>query len=165
MRRCNGRVYGNTQKRLLAFIALLGIFTVGILHAQPCKDYHTIFCTTYADQGFIPLKISRDFYLPKDTTVAVQVPLYSGTDYHIGIAADDVFGGKARFIIVEGTNTIYSNSDDNLTQNFEFTAIQRSLITIFIYTPQSNHKITGSRRVMGCIGVLIESKPSEKTGF
>ncbi len=161
------RIYGNAPKRLLIAIA-----TTFLLHAettaftQDCINFHQKYCISYKEQGYTPMPQSRSFHLTKGGFARQNVRLNDGQDYHVSFAVDDVFAQQLYVQIIDDDSgdVLYDNTEDNMNLNLEFSAVKEVNAKIYIETPSAVVQDT-LHEISGCIGLLIETRPTPPTGF
>ncbi|PLX18251.1 MAG: hypothetical protein C0599_12510 [Salinivirgaceae bacterium] len=154
-----------TNKIKLLLIASL---LLGITHksqAQECVNFHKKYCISYEKDGYAPLIESRSFQLMKGEYVNQDLTFNNGQDYHINVAVDDMFGNRLymQIIDLDKNKVLYTNTEDNMNLNLEFSALETVNVRITLETPASNSEST--YEVKGCLGLLIETRPTPPTGF
>jgi hypothetical protein len=153
------------KHEILFLLVLLFISSIETIRAQDCVDFHKTFCISYEKDGYTTLMESRSFKMAKGDFVNQDVVFNNGHDYHINIAVDDIFGNILFMQIVDIDNqtVLYENSKDNMNLNLEFSALETVNVRITIETPAS--RTESSFEIEGCIGLLIETRPTPPTGF
>lgn len=138
----------------------------GTAAGQDCIQFHTKFCISYQHEGYTPLDQSRSFKLAKGEIAEQTIRLNAGQDYHISFAVDDVFAQQLYVQIIEtgSDEVLYDNTEDNMNLNLEFSAIRDIEAKIYIETPAAQ-KVDPRHEITGCIGLLIETRPTPPTGF
>lgn len=153
------------------FIAHIFILTVALsvlsnrATCQDCINFHKDFCISYEKDGYSPIIESRSFKLSKGDYVTQGITFHNGHDYHINVAVDDIFGNRLFMQILDVDNqvVIYDNTKDNMNLNLEFSALETINAQITLETPSSNSQ--SSFEIKGCLGLLIETRPTPPTGF
>ena len=109
---------------------------------------------------------SRSFKLAKGDFAQQKLRFNDGQDYHISFAVDDVFAQQLFVQILDDDSgeVLYDNTTDDMSLNLEFTAIKEVNAKIYIETPDAVIKDT-LHEITGCIGLLIETRPTPPTGF
>jgi hypothetical protein len=158
-----GVYFLNKTKLYLLFIMVLT--GVSNNYAQECVDFHKHYCISYEKDGYAPLLESRSFQLAKGEFVNQDLTFNNGHDYHINVAVDDMFGNRLflQIIDLDKNQVLYNNTEDNMNLNLEFSALETVNVRISMETPSSNSETP--YEVKGCIGLLIETRPTPPTGF
>lgn len=134
--------------------------------AQDCQSFHENHCISYADGGYLPTTFSRSFSLKKGEVRNARITFQKGQDYHLNFAIDDLFASRL-FIQIVDTNTrqiLYDNTTDKLSLDMEFSAIYNIEAIITIETPAGTIN-DDKYQYTGCVGMLIENRPTPPTGF
>ncbi len=150
--------------------------------AQECLDFHKQKCKskevknpdgTVNTDGYIYSPDSRSALMTKGQKSEFKFTIHQGRDYRLSICGADILGDKIQFQLMdfeEGT-LLYDNAGFDYTRDFEFTVKQTRNIKIVITVP--NPKVADNNAFalkaknteMGCVGVLIETMVTPKTGF
>lgn len=157
----------------LFFIALFA----NVANAQECLNFHRESCNAKSkdeNSGYKYNEASRSGLLFKGQKSEFRFEIHQGKDYRIAICADPVLGSRILFQIVdaEENNVLYDNKDDNFANEFEFSVLQSRRVKIIVEVPagQTTQKsaaigVKPKNQELGCVGVLIESMITPKTGF
>ncbi len=162
------RIYGYAAQRILIepLVAIILLVLPTMAEAQDCIKFHKKYCLSYANQGYSPLEESRSFTLTKGDFASQKVFFNNGQDYHINLAVDDIFANQLyiQIIDIETDEVLYDNKEDNMSLNMEFSAIRDTHAKIFFETATPTY-INDRNPIKGCIGLLIETRPTPPTGF
>jgi hypothetical protein len=164
---------------ILAVIILTG-FT-GFLSAQSCANFINY------QKVLPPYKYNSQSKSAKcltGRTYKLYVTLLEGRDYKISFHASSVFDNKIHFKIIDETNGTKVLDAPGKTEDPSnkssvlvppFTAEGQGEYPYFEFFPETSTKLfieiavapvpDEQRDKVGCIGVLIQDKPTEMTGF
>jgi hypothetical protein len=177
------------MKRTIIVGAFLLIGVVAIQAYSQCQKTH-YFCTAQLDKeqqaefwNFNNQSKSANF--AKGKVYKMSFIAYKGFDYRVSVCTDIVEGGdKVRFELSHdavvrvkdeygNTNikrqkeSLYKNSDDNLSPMVEFSVDKTKKFYINVNVPVSgeskDRKLKKTDNV--CVGVLLEHKKGAKLGF
>lgn len=176
------------MKRALIIGALMMGFVAFQAYSQ-CQKTH-YFCTSLLDKEkqaeFWNLNNqSQSATFEKGKVYKMSFIAYEGFDYRISVCTDVTEGGdKVRYELFHdavirvkdeygNTNikrtkeSLYKNSDDNLSPSLEFTVDKTKKFYIDVNVPASgeskDRKLSATDNV--CVGVLLEHKKAAKLGF
>lgn len=118
-------------------------------------------CKSPSEPGFIYNSSSKSGLFAKGTVSKLKVPFYSGLDYSIRICADTILGHEIGLVITKSPTgeVLYDNATDNKASHTIFSCKETctAFITVTIPGPAP---IKGKLVETGCLGVLIEQKPT-----
>ncbi|MFO7862761.1 MAG: hypothetical protein R6U85_02065 [Salinivirgaceae bacterium] len=134
--------------------------------AQECATFHQTNCLSKNADGYIPTPYSISFAMQKGEFQQVSVTFRNGYDYHVCVAASDIFGSKVFMQITDkATNEVmYDNTHDQINTNLEFSSVNTFEAIISLETPATRTNNT-RYKPKGCVGLLIESRITPPTGF
>ncbi len=162
------RIYGYTAQGILksSLVALFLLVLSLSAIAQDCTKFHKKYCLSYKEQGYEPTEESRSFTLTKGDFASQNVFFNNGQDYHINFSVDDIFANQLyiQIIDVSTDEVLYDNKEDNMSLNMEFSAIKDTDAKIIFETTTPTYK-NERNPIKGCIGLLIETRPTPPTGF
>jgi hypothetical protein len=160
------------MKKILLIAAVL--FSVQSIFAQQfCTDFHKKNCKLNPDPDYIYNAQSKSGLFEKGQTSSLRIVGYKGVDYYINICTQASLGGKVAFKIKDGKTSeiLYDNAADNLSQEFDFSCDNSRTLIIEVTIPgdSSGEKDKKTNKLkdvdMACLGVLIQTRPTPKTGF
>ncbi|MDA3865661.1 MAG: hypothetical protein PF489_02800 [Salinivirgaceae bacterium] len=142
---------------------MMGI-TTGV--AQQCATFHQTNCLSKKADGYNPTPNSISFAMQKGEFQEVVVTFRNGHDYHVCVAADDIFGSKVFMQIMdtETNEVMYENTHEHINTNLEFSSVKTFEAQILLETPAGRTDDTRYNPT-GCVGLLIESRITPPTGF
>ena len=153
-------------KNKILVISLFFILAIGGISAQDCTAYKTTKCDGLGS----PYKYSgqsKSAYFLKGTTSRFSIIVYAGFDYNVRVCAEKKLKGLF-FRIREDNATksvLYDSSIEDIDYlEKQFSADKTQKIIIEVVIPEGDEK-ANLKNPGGCVGVLIEYKRSEKTGF
>lgn len=144
---------------------------------RKCFGYQRDSCKRSQNMYYKVQDKSRSALFVKGQTSKTRMYIYNGRDYRISLCWDPVLGNRVGLKIIddETGNTLYDNSTDEFSSEFEFTVTQSRDIVIEVSVPgesgfsrtDGNEEIVLIRkdREMGCVGVLIEHMITPTKGF
>lgn len=167
------------KKLILRFIPLffVALFASSVANSQECLNFHRQSCKSKSGEdgsGYKYNEASRSGLLFKGQKSEFKFDIHQGKDYRIAICADPVLGSKIHFMIVdaEENSTLYDNKDDSYAGEFEFSVLQTRRVKIVVEVPSDQSAketsaigVKPKNKQLGCVGVLIESMITPKTGF
>ena len=136
--------------------------------SAPCLDFHRKSCLRSPDEGFAYNGQSRSGLFAKGQSSTIKVVFYKGMDYHISVCCEEKT--PINFSITDakpGGKVLYDNSTDNNTSEIQLTNENTQHVNIVVSIPGGDakeiDKIKGTEGM--CVGLLIEHRRSDKTGF
>ncbi len=174
------------------FLGLCLFVTAASAIAQsPCGDFHKRKCPRSEDDKFVYDAQSKSGLFGSGQTSDLRMIIYKGLDYRISICADDLFGKDVKFKIKDAKTgeVMYDNTTDKMVQEVEFSSENTRSILIQVTVPEvsmagkdnkgkkpkdakgdkdkkpapSSEKLAAADGA--CVGMLVEHKMSDKTGF
>lgn len=175
------------KRALLVGAALVAL--VAIEAYSQCQKTH-YFCTSLLSdeqqkEYWNLNNQSKSAVFAKGKTYKMSFIAYKGFDYRISVCTDVEGGDKPRFELFHdavvrvkdefgNTNikrqkeTLYKNSDDNMSPMIEFTVEKTEKFYLDVQVPETgeskNRKLAKSTDNV-CVGVLLEHKKVQATGF
>jgi len=139
---------------------------------QYCTDFHKKNCKPNEDADYVYNAQSKSGLFEKGQTSQLRIIASKGTDYYINICTQSALGQVA-FKIKDGKSSevLYDNSTDGMSQNFDFSCDNSRSLVIEVTIPgsSSGEKDKKTQKLksadMACLGVLIQTRPTPKTGF
>lgn len=166
-----------TSKVLLLLLSVLPI----VVSAQDCVDYHRKNCrpealkTGEAEEGIYKYNpASKSALMFKGQTSEFRFDIHQGKDYRISLCADPILGKGITFQIYdfEENTLLYDSKSDNYAKQFEFSVLMTRNVKIVVSVPSDEstkqaaaYGLKAKTTQMGCVGVLVESMITVKTGF
>lgn len=111
---------------------------------------------------------SKSGLFAQGTISKMRCIVYKGNDYRISVCCETVIGDKVNFKIYDArTNEeLFDNTKNDNTQQFEFQAASTRSLIIEATVPAGDVKEEkGKAENAACVGLLIENKVSDRTGF
>lgn len=155
------------MKRLNILSALILLCIGFSAEAQYCSNFHKKYCGPPND-FFSYNGQSKSALFEKGQTSSLRFVAYKDHDYKITLCTEEQLGTDIAFKIRDGKtgDLLFDNSDEDLTQQFEFTCENTRTLTLEVTVPEGETKEEKFKPSdMACLGVLIEHKATEKTGF
>lgn len=152
------------------FIAFAFAVAVPAVNAQECGQFHKrAGCSQATEEGFMYNSQSKSGLFAPGTSSKLKVVFYEGFDYSISLCSDKLFGTAGLDFTLTDTKTgevLYNNATDSKSQHMEFSCETTRAVTITVTVPgAAPKKGSGKAYDGGCVGVLIEQKPTAKVGF
>lgn len=157
------------MKKLTIILILSIIFLPLLSEAQYCNNFHRKYC--YSDPGdqiFNYNGQSKSALFEKGQTSSLRFVAYKDHDYKITVCTEENLGNEIAFKIRDGKtgDLLFDNSEEDLIQQFEFSCENTRSLTLEVTVPTGETKEEKFKPSdMACLGVLIEHKATEKTGF
>lgn len=159
------------KKLFLILGVCLGLNTL-VAQTSVCGQFHKSNCIiegTKADRkAFQYNSQSKSGLFSQGTTSKMRCVVYKGMDYRMTVCADNVLGEKVNFKIFDGRTLelLFDSQKNEDTHQFEFQAGSTRQLVIEVAVPTGEVKEQKGKPVdAACVGLLIEHKVSEKTGF
>lgn len=161
------------KKIFLAFLVCIGL-TINKANAQAsvCGDFHKKACymegTRKDKRAFMYNAQSKSGLFAQGSVSKMRCVVYKGMDYRISVCCETILGDKVNFKIYDGrTNEeLFDNTKNDNAQQFEFQAATTRQLIIEATVPAGEVKEEkGKAENAACVGLLIENKVSDKTGF
>lgn len=160
------------KRIILAFICIGLLATKTIAQASSCGDFHKKACyfegTKRDKHAFMYNAQSKSGLFAQGSVSKLRCVVYKGMDYRITVCCETILGDKVNFKIYDGrTNELlFDNTKNDDAQQFEFSASTTRQLIIEATVPAGEVKEEkGKAETAACVGLLIENKVSERTGF
>lgn len=165
------------MKRSAYSIFLFALFAVfcGQLTAQTsvCGQFHRKNCVMEGskddEREFLYNAQSKSGLFAQGSTSKLRCVVYKGMDYRLTVCAEtDILGDNIQFRIYDAkTNEeLFDNTKEENTKQFEFTSSSTRQLVIEVTVPSGETKDAKGKPVdAACVGLLIEHKVADKTGF
>lgn len=153
---------------------LIPVLTWSAVSAQTsvCSNFHRKACHlegSKADKrAFQYNSQSKSGLFGQGTTSKIRCVVYKGMDYRMTVCCETVLGDKINFKIYDGrTNEqLFDNTKNDNVQQFEFSSQGTRQLIIEVTVPTGEVKEEkGKPEDAACVGLLIEHKVSDLTGF
>jgi hypothetical protein len=111
---------------------------------------------------------SKSGLFAQGSTSKMRCIVYKGMDYRLTVCCETIIGDKVNFKIYDArTNELlFDNTKNDEAQQFEFQASTTRQLIIEATVPAGEVKEEkGKAETAACVGLLIENKVSERTGF
>jgi len=159
------------KKILLILGVCLGMNTL-IAQTSACGQFHKTACVmegTKADRkAFAYNAQSKSGLFAQGSTSKMRCVVYKGMDYRMTVCCETVLGEKINFKIFDGRTQelLFDNAKNEDASQFEFSAGSTRQLVIEVTVPTGEVKEQKGKPVdAACVGMLIEHKVSERTGF
>lgn len=133
-----------------------------------CTDFHLKACSfERKDINFKYNSQSRSALFRPGQSSKLVFTATKGYDYRMTFAAEEsvLNGGKIHFKLIDArTKAVLFDSEESGATEFEFICDSSINIQVEITLPEGSAE-TKSKVVYGCVGFLLESRPSLNTGF
>jgi hypothetical protein len=148
-------------KIFLLFASMICIYNESAAQAS-CATYHRrLACKGASKSGFIYNSSSKSGSFAKGQSSRYEVAFHSGFDYSITICADPILGNQIGLVLTKSPTDelLYDNATDNKANHTIFSCKEtcRAFIAVTIPGPAP---IKGKPAETGCLGILIEQKPT-----
>jgi len=137
-----------------------------------CGQFHKSACFlegTKADRkAFQYNSQSKSGLFAQGSTSKMRCVVYKGMDYRMTVCCDAALGEKINFKIFDGRSMelLFDNTKNDDSQQFEFQAGATRQLVIEVTVPTGEVKEEKGKPVdAACVGMLIEHKVAERTGF
>lgn len=137
---------------------------------QPCSLFHMGDCGFKEELiNFEYNSQSRSGLCKRGETSSLYVVCYKGMDYRFAFCAKaDLLEGKDMQIKIYEKRTkklIYDSASQNYETEFEFTCTNSISLLIEVILPKTAPVPDNKFEFKGCVGTLMHSRKSLKTGF
>lgn len=151
-------------------IVLLSAFFPIVANGQFCNNFHRKNCkpSTNGGEEFFYNGQSKSAMFEKGQTSELKFIAYKGQDYRVTICTEEALGNQVHFKIKDGRSgeVLYDNASEEMIQDFEFSSENTRPLALEVTVPSGETKEEKFKPTdMACLGVLIEHRPSTKTGF
>ena len=150
----------------IILLCLFALPVLGIAQSTYCNDFHSSKCDVSDNSGkkWTMHTSSKSGLFKQGTLNVLNCPAQSKTDYRFILCYDESLGDKIVMKIKDATNgeVLFSNETDNYSRIYEFSNTKTRKLNIEIQIPKSaDSKALAS----GCLGVLIQNRKTDKSGF
>jgi hypothetical protein len=158
----------------LLVIALMSAFSgQGFAQSSVCGQFHRTKCVMEGskddDRAFMYNAQSKSGLFAQGATSKLRCVVYKGMDYRLTVCAEtDILGDAIQFKIYDAkTNEeLFNNTKEEGSKQFEFSSSSTRQLVIEVMIPTGETKEAKGKPVdAACVGLLIEHKVSDKTGF
>lgn len=163
------------MKKLILIWGACLMLGIGGAFAQTsvCGQFHKTACRmegTKSDRkAFQYNSQSKSGLFSQGTTSKMRCVVYKGMDYRMTVCCETtVLGDKINFKIFDGRTQelLFDNAKNEDAPQFEFSAASTRQLIIEVTVPTGEVKEEKGKPVdAACVGMLIEHKVSERTGF
>lgn len=163
------------NKFLGALTGLCLMLASGNLLAQAsvCGQFHRSKCVMEGSKDdqreFKYNAQSKSGLFAQGSTSKLRCVVYKGMDYRLTVCAEtDVLGDNIQFKIFDAkTNEeLFDNTKEENVKQFEFSSSTTRQLIIEVTVPSGETKSAkGKPADAACVGLLIEHKVSDRTGF
>ena len=161
------------MKRIIFALILGGLLTTeAIAQASACGEFHKKACfmegTKKDKHTFMYNAQSKSGLFAQGSVSKLRCIVYKGMDYRMTVCCETILGDKVNFKIYDArTNELlFDNTKNDDAQQFEFQASTTRQLIIEATVPAGEVKEEkGKAETAACVGLLIENKVSERTGF
>jgi hypothetical protein len=144
-----------------------------IAQTSACGQFHKTACQmegSKADRkAFQYNSQSKSGLFSQGTTSKMRCVVYKGMDYRMTVCCETtILGEKINFKIFDGRTQelLFDNAKNEDAPQFEFSAGSTRQLIIEVTVPTGEVKEQKGKPVdAACVGMLIEHKVSERTGF
>lgn len=149
----------------------LGLNTA-VAQTSACGQFHKTAChmegSKADNKAFQYNSQSKSGLFAQGTTSKMRCVVYKGMDYRMTVCCETILGDKINFKIFDGRTQelLFDNAKNEDAPQFEFSAGSTRQLVIEVTVPTGEVKEQkGKPQDAACVGMLIEHKVSEKTGF
>ncbi len=133
-----------------------------------CTDYHKKACSfAKKDINYGYNSQSRSALFRPGQTSRLTFTAHKSYDYRMTFAGEEsiLSGGRIEFKIIDSsTKKVLFNSEEEGATEFEFICDSSINMIIEISLPENSAE-SKSKVLYGCVGFLLESRPTLQTGF
>lgn len=159
------------------FLILAGCLLTGIggavAQTSVCGQFHKTSCIMEGSKSdrkaFNYNSQSKSGLFSQGTTSKMRCVVYKGMDYRMTVCCETaILGEKVNFKIFDGRTQelLFDNAQNEDAQQFEFSAGSTRQLIIEVTVPMGEVKEQKGKPVdAACVGMLIEHKVAERTGF
>ncbi len=140
--------------------------------ASVCGQFHKSNCIiegTRADRKLFQYNSqSKSGLFAQGSTSKMRCVVYKGMDYRMTVCCETTLGDKINFKIFDGRTQelLFDSQKNDDTHQFEFQAGSTRQLVIEVTVPTGEVKEEKGKPIdAACVGMLIEHKVSDKTGF
>jgi hypothetical protein len=133
-----------------------------------CTDYHRKACSfSKADINYKYNSPSRSALFSPGQSSKLTFTAHKNYDYRLTFAGEEsiLSGGKIEFKILDSSTgkVLFDSAEEGVTE-FEFVCDSSINMVVQIILPESTASST-KKVLYGCVGFLLESRPTLQTGF
>lgn len=152
----------------IIFTAILGLGVYS--QAGVCGQFHKKYCVLEKSKNekWQYNAQSKSGLFNMGMTSKLRCVIYKGMDYRISVCCEATIGDKVNYKILDARTSemLFDNATAEDTQIFEFQSVSTRQLIIEVVVPQGatekdKHKATDA----ACVGLLIEHKITDKSGF
>jgi len=133
-----------------------------------CTDYHKKACTfSKKDINFKYNSQSRSALFRPGQTSKLTFTAHKGYEYRMTFAGDEsiLSGGQVEFKLIDSsTKKVLFDSQEEGATEFEFICDSSINMIIELSLPENSAE-SKNKVLYGCVGFLLESRPTLQTGF
>lgn len=142
----------------------------GTKSTEYCTDYHKKNARFKSNElKFTLSSQSRSALFRPGQKSSFVVTAYSGYDYRFTFAVDEKLVGansiNYRIIDAKSQKELYNSAADKSEEEFMFTCTSSLNLKIELEIPEIEKKGEINKAIYGCVGFLLESRKTIKTGF
>lgn len=162
------------MKKILTILAVTfaSVLTTDLAaQTSVCGQFHRKNCTMEGnkddDREFMYNAQSKSGLFAQGSTSKMRCVIYKGMDYRMTVCCETA-GSQINFKIFDAkTNEeLYDNAKDENSTQFEFQSASTRQLIIELTVPSGEASSKkGKPTDAACVGLLIEHKVSDKTGF
>jgi hypothetical protein len=160
------------MKKLILLLSVFAGLSTAVAQTSACGSFHKTACHMEGSKSdrkaFQYNSQSKSGLFGQGTTSKMRCVVYKGMDYRMTVCCETVLGDKINFKIFDGRTQelLFDNAKNENAQQFEFQAGSTRQLVIEVTVPTGEVKEEkGKPQDAACVGLLIEHKVSEKTGF
>ncbi|MHB8261846.1 MAG: hypothetical protein ACYDCN_13575 [Bacteroidia bacterium] len=162
------------MKRIsFAIVVCMGLISnQAVAQSSACGNFHREACymegTKKDKRAFMYNAQSKSGLFAQGSVSKMRCVVYKGMDYRMSVCCETILGDKVNFKIYDArTNELlFDNTKNDNAQQFEFQASTTRQLIIEATVPAGEVKEEkGKAENAACVGLLIENKVSERTGF
>lgn len=162
------------MKKALAILIVLIVSSLGtkvLAQAGVCGQFHKKNCILEGskddDREFMYNSQSKSGLFAQGTISKLRAVVYKGMDYRMSVCCE-TSGSAVNFKIFDAKTgeELFDNAKNDNTQQFEFQSAGTRQLLIEVMIPAGEASSAKGKPVdAACVGLLIEHKISDKTGF
>lgn len=156
---------------ILAVVALVVVNTQAKAQAGVCGQFHKKHCVMEGskddDREFMYNSQSKSGLFAQGTISKLRCVIYKGMDYRMTVCCETA-GSVVNFKILDARTKeeLFDNAKNENTQQFEFQSASTRQLIIEVMIPSGEAASAKGKPVdAACVGLLIEHKVSDRTGF
>ncbi|MBC7865360.1 MAG: hypothetical protein IAF38_20460 [Bacteroidia bacterium] len=165
------------MKKLISSLFVAGLVTLAssqlLAQTSVCGQFHRTRCAMDGskddDREFLYNAQSKSGLFAQGSTSKLRCVVYKGMDYRLTVCAEtDILGDNIQFKIYDGKTQeqLFDNTKEEGAKQFEFSSSTTRQLIIEVFIPSGETKgAKGKPLDAACVGLLIEHKVSDRTGF